>query len=240
MSDNGKTPKQLAMDLMKAQATLAAALAESVSIVGGTMLQLRSHERGVEHHDDIVAVIKAEVLQIADAALDRIIGYVATATTAYDDKDGIARMVDDMWDVAYSKSFKLVAEKYKPAFKHALAHRVLTDMGEYFTYAFDQIVKAAVATGAVAGYAKANEVISNDNVWEVVAEAITAIRNQFNDQVTEIFDKADADLDDIATKENAFFEHLLNEGYEEDAAVGLVEQRFADRISEKLGGSSNG
>ena len=240
MSGSGKTPKQLAMELMKAQTLLAAALTETVSIVGGTMLQLRSHERAVEQHDDIVAVIKSEVLEIVEAALDRIIGYVESSTTAYDDNNGIVKMIDDMWDVSYSDGFKAVAEKYKPAFAHALAHRVLTDMGEYFTYAFDQVVKAAVATGVMAGYAKANGVISNDSVWEVVAEVITTIRKQFSEQVTEIFDKADTELDDIAKKENAFFEHLLDEGYDASEAVGMVEQRFADRISARLGGTDNG
>lgn len=234
-NSSGKNPSLIAMELMKAQAALAAAMSDTVSVIGGTLLQLRSHERGVEGHDDIVLVMKDEVVTVTETAMDWVVDVIESAANVqYTNKPGLESVIDRAIGGDYAGACETVTAKYAPAFSNRLAKRVLADAGKFFVEALDHVARSAVATAAMAGYAKHHAVISNADVWSVVANSIKSIRGRLRGSVDGIVDNADAELDGLAAKENGFFNHLLDEGYDENTAVAIVETRFSGRIRAKL------
>lgn len=242
MPENNPDPEQLkkiltaATRLMQVHGRSMEAIASVAMQTAGGMVQLRSHERGIELHDDVTDQIKKELLDIIRKTYTAF-ALELQAPLDPDDGAGLTARLDVLMAIPYGDQLDSLGKRYKGAFKKSkLAMLILVEITRAIHAQLDQVAKWLVALVAVALHARNAGAIMNDRD-ELVTSLTTNINEAIGhtvDEVEHTFMRADPQLDAIAVLENKHFCYLLKEGYEPQKAFEITETKYKDKVQKVL------
>lgn len=226
----------VATKLMQVHAGTAHAIAQTATCLAGGLIQLRSHERGIEKHDDVVAQIKTELIDCINDTYREFSDQLQDDTD-YNNHEAVKLVLDKLLGLSYGTKLNTLTTKYTDAFPNSvLAKQVLIALANNLHVHLNVVARWLVVLLTTAHLARRADAITNA-IEELASNVGTSLMESHAHTIVEVntaFDKAAKELDDLAIAENKVYTHLLGEGYTAEEALTEVERRFHVRIQKVL------
>lgn len=198
--------------------------AEFASIANTTasvLLQLRSHERALENHDDVVLVIKDIVLQAVCNAHDGIAD-LAAKVPDFNNNANTDKFIADATGLDYHARLLRVSDGYAAAFPNAaMARALLLALPELIATHIDAAVMKLAVFMRVCDDAMQRKLLANPR-QQLIAQLVAGVRKACEtttDDVESMMEYACPELDKLALAEHAVFVKAVEAGAGTDAAL---------------------
>lgn len=224
------------MRLMQVHTGLTRTIVETAGCAAGGLIQLRSHERGLEKHDDITLQLKTDLLAMIRSIYLQFSTQLKQPIDAGDHK-ALKGLLDGMLESKYDYKLNTLLHGYIKAFPSSqMAQQVLQAMAHNLIIHTNNVARWSVALLAMANYAHCTKAITNpvNELASTVGDTIVETHDMALESVDAILDKANASLDSLAAAENKIFAHLIAEGLEPVTAFENASKRFEKRIHKAL------
>jgi hypothetical protein len=217
---------------MQTHVALTNAIIGTANCLAGGLLQLRAHERGIEGHDDIVVIIKDELMATVKTIYSDALDCLTSGVTSKDTQV-LQAQYTAMCAVPIRDRLVAVVTRYKPAFKKSKAVPAIMDAYLYnLAQSLDSDIKAIMTLFAVSLYASEVGAIENakDSLPEIVKQSINDGMPYIEGEIDKVFDLVSPELDAIAQLEHQMFEQLVGDGISESDALVTIHKQTGDRV----------
>jgi len=230
--------------IFTAQQMATHAVASIFAAAGSFLIQLRSHERGVEDHDDISAHIKSEISTcLVDnhmALLTALAGAEAEFERAAPDRvvEIGQKWTDRLGEIPYSDNLDAIGAKYIKAFPNdSMAQFLLESTGDTIGAAITGALPAIVnllAVGVEGRRAKVIDSMFGSTLDHMEQVASAHIHELVSVSIDFMFEQVDDTLDQLAFQETKRFYYLVSEGSSKLDAACQVRAEFKDEIQASM------
>ena len=246
MNDPRQDPKLQALyqKIVRSQQIAGAALASVFTSVGSMLIQLRSHERGVEGHDDITPHIKEALLA---CVTDNHMELLSVLTGAEDEFEKARpeqfvelgqRWTDRLGQIPYSDKLDEIGARYIKAFPNdPLAQFLLGSMGDLIGDGITNMLPTIVNLILVGVEGRQARIVDSQQgcVLDQIEQSARAnLKAIAYSAVDHLFEQACPVLDNLASQETARFRYLVAEGTSQLDAAIQVRSEFKDKITRAL------
>jgi hypothetical protein len=243
MSDNNPPPvniSEVVSRLMQVHVALTSSIIGTANCLAGGLLQLRAHERSLEGHDDIMVIVKDELIAEVKSIYADVLNCLSSDVTSKDTQR-LHEQYAAMCDVPIRKRLDVIITKYKPAFKQSkIAPAIMDAYIHNLVQSLDSDIRAIMALFAMSLYAHEVGAINNekDTLPELLKQSINDGAPYIEGEIDKVFDLVSHDFDEIAKFENQLFEKLTGEGHSESDALVLIHKQTGERVRALLFGQN--
>ena len=236
--------QQAAMLAIHTQQRLSRLVAGTLGQMAGIVLQLRSHERWMEHHDDVTKHIGSDLIESVVATyggfiegLDRFESQMEETRNDDESTAVMSRFRVALERYPYLDRLDGIGARYLGAFQNdPLARFILTNLGELLGSTITESIPAMI--GLLQGSMAARRV----GIIELDGTIVGCLRDAHHDgmervareAVAELFERACPELDRTAIMETRRFNYLVAEGSQPSQAAQMTRERFQDRVARIL------
>lgn len=236
MSVNDPAYEAAASRVMESHNAATSAYSKTAAILAAAMIQLRTHERGIEGHDDIVLQLKDTLLELIKDTYTKAADTVRLVPD-YGDQARALATVDKLLELPYSARLTFIMHGYATAFKKSkMAVAILEELPDMLAAMIDDSLRKTVAFMMICDHAISNNILGNKRgelVNELAAGVAKAVElTEF--EVNGVFDYACPELDVIAVKENQCFVQCLEAGHSNRTALPVANANLKAEINEVM------
>lgn len=219
--------------LERTHAAVTREFARTAATTAAILLQLRSHERALEHHDDIVLVLKSELLDAVCATYNTMAELLNTVPDFTDDKAAAAFM-DNAASSGYGKRVAGLCDGYAKAFPNSdMARALLVEIQAMLVKSLDSSVRALVMFLRVCDDAIKRGMLANPrpSLLTELAKGIKQACDMTVIDVNNMCDYACPAMDAVAVKEHGEFMKAVADGKAPAAALAAAHTTVKDEVT---------
>lgn len=234
---SSKAREAAAAQLMALQNATPRSYATLGMTVSSGLVQLRSHERAVEGHDDVMIQLKIWVLDTLEQAFKHAAKVLVTRPAAVTTTAAKAEL-DTMMDSGYRQHLKEKMTAYSRSFTQSeMAVELLLRLPDLIADLVDDSLRKTQAL-KLACYAAVSAGAVKNTVHELVnsiAEAVGRIAELVTLESDEAFDASGPELDAVARRELKLYRECIANGHTADTALHAVSKAMQTEVAECLG-----
>jgi len=222
--------------LLRLHVNMMLSVTNTANCVVGGIIQLRSHERTLEKHDDVVLIYTNTILGCIKNTYYRAIDCLDTNVRS-DDVDAILKQLDSALHLPYAAELSDITNQLSKSFKVSpMAPTVLDVLNTNITSYIADDIKSIFALIVFSIYAHETGVIINDidAILSSIKKGIDIMWDPIGSNINDIFDCVSEHLTKITVDEDKLYKYLLDEGYDKIEATCEVQKRMRERVQKVI------